>query len=80
MAVVLALASAVVYGASDFLGGLASRRTSVSTASREAKEAAATAGSVCQSITAPTVGVPGAAREDLDRQRPHRNRRDDQLT
>ena len=29
MAVVLALASAVVYGASDFLGGLASRRTSV---------------------------------------------------
>ncbi|TFV65697.1 UNVERIFIED_ORG: EamA family transporter [Bacillus sp. AZ43] len=29
MAAVLALASAVVYGASDFLGGLASRRTSV---------------------------------------------------
>jgi drug/metabolite transporter (DMT)-like permease len=29
VAVVLALASAVVYGASDFLGGLASRRTSV---------------------------------------------------
>ncbi|MCZ2861261.1 EamA family transporter [Blastococcus sp. VKM Ac-2987] len=29
MAVVLALASAVVYGASDFLGGLASRRASV---------------------------------------------------
>ncbi|HEY0509619.1 MAG TPA: EamA family transporter [Blastococcus sp.] len=29
MAVVLALASAVVYGAADFLGGLASRRTSV---------------------------------------------------
>ena len=29
MAVVLALSSAVVYGASDFLGGLASRRTSV---------------------------------------------------
>ncbi len=29
MAVVLALASAVVYGASDFLGGLASRRSSV---------------------------------------------------
>lgn len=29
MAVVLALASAVVYGASDFLGGLASRRTTV---------------------------------------------------
>ena len=29
MAVVLALASAVVYGASDFLGGLASRKTSV---------------------------------------------------
>ena len=29
MAVVLALASALVYGASDFLGGLASRRTSV---------------------------------------------------
>lgn len=29
MAVVLALCSAVVYGASDFLGGLASRRTSV---------------------------------------------------
>ncbi|MGY1720716.1 EamA family transporter [Blastococcus sp. SYSU DS0552] len=30
MAVVLALASAVVYGAADFLGGLASRRASVS--------------------------------------------------
>lgn len=29
MAIVLALASAVVYGAADFLGGLASRRTSV---------------------------------------------------
>ena len=29
MAVVLALGSAVVYGASDFLGGLASRRASV---------------------------------------------------
>ncbi|MBJ7452840.1 MAG: EamA family transporter, partial [Blastococcus sp.] len=29
MAVVLALSSAVVYGAADFLGGLASRRTSV---------------------------------------------------
>ena len=29
MAVVLALASAVVYGAADFLGGLASRRASV---------------------------------------------------
>ena len=29
MAVILALASAVVYGAADFLGGLASRRTSV---------------------------------------------------
>jgi hypothetical protein len=29
VAVVLALTSAVVYGASDFLGGLASRRTSV---------------------------------------------------
>ena len=29
MAVVLALGSAVVYGAADFLGGLASRQTSV---------------------------------------------------
>ena len=29
MAVVLAIGCAVVYGASDFLGGLASRRTSV---------------------------------------------------
>ena len=29
VAVVLALASAVVYGAADFLGGLASRNTSV---------------------------------------------------
>ena len=29
MAVLLALGCAVVYGASDFLGGLASRRTSV---------------------------------------------------
>ncbi|SNR88493.1 hypothetical protein [Blastococcus mobilis] len=29
MAVVLALTSAVVYGAADFLGGLASRKTSV---------------------------------------------------
>ena len=29
MAIVLALASAVVYGAADFLGGLASRRTPV---------------------------------------------------